>query len=149
MMGFTSTSTFDGILPGTTIFSAGGFALFITTFQVSSLFPRNEGTTMGIVNGAFDASAVMFLIGMTLSCELCRVTVQLRECTRWGLAGLSYFLRSSPLVRCVRIRHGLTVVAVVFGITAQYFAPNRSFRSGDTADLGGVSALPDVMTARR
>jgi MFS family permease len=52
---------FDGYIIGNFFLSLGGTCIFVPAFQIANAFPRNSGTVVALITGAFDASAAVFL----------------------------------------------------------------------------------------
>lgn len=51
----------DLYLTGYTLLALGGPFVFISCFQLANSFPRNSGTILALLTGAFDASSALFL----------------------------------------------------------------------------------------
>ncbi|XP_048252883.1 equilibrative nucleobase transporter 1-like isoform X2 [Haliotis rufescens] len=50
------------VFPGLTLLGIGGIPLLVTSTQISNLFPRHSSAVVGLLNGAFDASAGVLLV---------------------------------------------------------------------------------------
>ncbi|XP_046569550.1 solute carrier family 43 member 3-like [Haliotis rubra] len=50
------------VFPGLTLLGIGGIPLLVTSTQISNLFPKHTSAVIGLLNGAFDASAGVLLV---------------------------------------------------------------------------------------
>lgn len=58
----TIGSVFDPYLIGYASMALGGPFAYISSFQLSNSFPKNSGSVLALLTGAFDASSAIFLI---------------------------------------------------------------------------------------
>ncbi|XP_055486816.1 equilibrative nucleobase transporter 1-like isoform X2 [Leucoraja erinacea] len=62
MVAFSTNASAALLFPAISLLGVGGLFLFITNMQVGNLFGSKRSTIITVYNGAFDSSAVVFLI---------------------------------------------------------------------------------------